>query len=127
MSPHRHKHVAGIVAGQIANGVLPPGAPAPSGAALSRMTGYSVHTCRQGGAHPSPRQRPGPWYQLRRTPARPDPSDQTLADAKYALSAALAEHRRGAGLTRQVYRVSDLLGTRRQFSKLLVLLRLLVI
>jgi GntR family transcriptional regulator/MocR family aminotransferase len=47
MSPHRYRQVAAIVCVQVADGTLPPGAPAPSGAALSRMTGYSVHTCRR--------------------------------------------------------------------------------
>jgi DNA-binding GntR family transcriptional regulator len=47
MSPHRYEQVAAVVRAQIEGGTLPPGAPAPSGAALSRMTGYSVHTCRR--------------------------------------------------------------------------------
>jgi DNA-binding GntR family transcriptional regulator len=47
VSPHRYKQVAAIIREQIADGVLPPGPLAPSGAALSRRTGYSVHTCRR--------------------------------------------------------------------------------
>jgi DNA-binding transcriptional MocR family regulator len=46
----RFKYVeaAGIVRAQIANGILRPGASAPSGAELSRTTGYSPLTCRRG-------------------------------------------------------------------------------
>jgi DNA-binding transcriptional regulator YhcF (GntR family) len=99
MSPHRYKQVAAIVAGQIAGGVLPPGARAPSGAALSRMTGYSVPTCRRAlriliadGVLV-----PGAGGTAR--PRVPGLSNQTLADAGRALSAALAQHRHAAGLT----------------------------
>jgi Helix-turn-helix domain len=38
---------AGIVTAEIADGTLKPGALAPSGAALSRRTGYSELTCRK--------------------------------------------------------------------------------
>lgn len=43
----RYQQVAEAIRAQIAQGVLVPGEPAPSGAALSRMTGYSVLTCRK--------------------------------------------------------------------------------
>ena len=39
--------VAAAVRGQIADGTLRPGQPAPSGAALSRLTGFSTLTCRR--------------------------------------------------------------------------------
>ena len=88
-----------MVTKQVADGVLAPGALAPSGAALSKMTGYSVMTCRRAlrtlvkdgilaqGASPSAR------------PRVPGPGGHTLTDAKCALSTALAERRRAAGLT----------------------------
>jgi len=99
MSLPRYKQVAAMVRGQVADGVLSPGAPAPSGAALSRVTGYSVPTCRRAlralvsagvlvsGASRTAR------------PRVPGPGGQALADAGRALSAALAARRRAAGLT----------------------------
>jgi DNA-binding transcriptional regulator YhcF (GntR family) len=106
----RYKQVAAMVRHQVADGVLAPGALAPSGAALSRITGYSVLTCRralrtlikdgtllQG---TGPRARP-------RVPS-PGGNHQVLADAKRALSAALAEHRRAAGLTQP--QLAELIG-----------------
>src|SRR5487761_1294468 len=97
----KYKKVAEIIRGQIADGVLAPGASAPSGAALARVTGYSVLTCRRAlqtlvedgvltlGASRNARARV----------PRANWSDQTLADAKRALSSALAGRRRAAGLT----------------------------
>jgi DNA-binding XRE family transcriptional regulator len=88
-----------MVREQVAGGLLAPGAPAPSGAALARMTGYSVPTCRRAlrvliaegvlvqGASGSAR------------PRVPGPGGQALAEAKRALSRALASHRHTAGLT----------------------------
>jgi GntR family transcriptional regulator/MocR family aminotransferase len=43
----KYARVAAAVRGQIADGTLRPGQPAPSGAALSRVTGYSTLTCRR--------------------------------------------------------------------------------
>jgi DNA-binding XRE family transcriptional regulator len=95
----KYKQVAAMVRDQVADGILAPGAPAPSGAALSRMTGYSVLTCRRAlraliadgvlvhGASGNAR------------PRVPGPGDKALADAKRDLSRALARHRRAAGLT----------------------------
>jgi DNA-binding XRE family transcriptional regulator len=90
-----------MVRDQVADGTLAPGAPAPSGAALARITGYSVLTYRRAlrgliadgvlvqGASGNARPRvPGPG-----------PGDKALADAKRDLSRALASHRRAAGLT----------------------------
>src|SRR5271168_5143281 len=45
--PPKYARVAAAVRGQIADGTLRPGQPAPSGAALSRATGYSTLTCRR--------------------------------------------------------------------------------
>src|SRR6185312_13523566 len=46
-SPPKYARVAVAVRSQIADGTLRPGEPAPSGAALSRATGYSTLTCRK--------------------------------------------------------------------------------
>lgn len=43
----KYQQVAAIVRNQIKDGVLAPGASAPSGAALARTTGYSVLSCRR--------------------------------------------------------------------------------
>lgn len=42
----KYQQVAAVIRDQIADGGLPPGTSAPSGAALARATGYSVLTCR---------------------------------------------------------------------------------
>jgi DNA-binding transcriptional regulator YhcF (GntR family) len=97
----KHQQAAALVRRQVASGALPPGAPAPSGAQLARVTGYSVLTCRRAlrtlvsegtlAAGASRNARP-------RVPG-PDRSGQALAAASRALSTALARHRRAAGLT----------------------------
>ena len=103
MSPPKYLRVAAHVRGLIADGMLLPGEPAPSGAALARSTGYNTLTCRKAirtlikeGAlvpGPSPGARP-------RVPLRgPTPGEQTQANAARALSASLASRRRAAGLT----------------------------
>jgi hypothetical protein len=96
----KYQQVAVMVRDQVADGTLAAGAPAPSGAALSRTTGYSVLTCRRAlqtlvddgvlvpGASRSARPRvPGPHGNL------------TLDEARRGLSGALAVLRRAAGLT----------------------------
>jgi DNA-binding XRE family transcriptional regulator len=103
VSPPKYQRVAAHVRGQITDGMLLPGEPAPSGAALARATGYNALTCRKAirilikeGAlvpGPSPGARP-------RVPLRgPTPGEQTQANAARALSASLASRRRAAGLT----------------------------
>ena len=103
MSPPKYKQVAERVRAQIADGMLMPGEPAPSGAALARVTGYSTLTCRKAlrilisdgvlVAGPSPGARP-------RVPAlAPTHGERTLSVAARALSGALAARRRAAGLT----------------------------
>ncbi|MGH3280863.1 MAG: GntR family transcriptional regulator [Trebonia sp.] len=101
----KYARVAAIVRSQIEDGMLPPGAPVPSGAALARSTGFSILTCRHAlrtlisdgvlvpGASPSARPRVAP--------RDPTPSDRELADAVRALSASLAGSRRAAGLTQR--------------------------
>ena len=99
----KYARVAAAVKGQIADGTLRPGQPAPSGAALSRVTGYSTLTCRRAlrvliadgvllpGASRNARPRvAGPL---------PPEAERDLAAAARALSAALAARRRAKGLT----------------------------
>jgi transcriptional regulator with XRE-family HTH domain len=76
---------------------------APSGAALSRVTGYSTLTCRRalrvliadGALIPGPSRNARP----RVAGAPPLPADRDLASATRALSAGLATRRRANGLT----------------------------
>jgi DNA-binding XRE family transcriptional regulator len=99
----KYKEVAVRVRNQIADGTLLPGQPAPSGAALSRVTGYSTLTCRralqvlvrEGVLVPgtSPAARP-------RVPSPVMPGERNRAGAARALSGALAVFRRAADLTR---------------------------
>jgi Helix-turn-helix domain/Bacterial regulatory proteins, gntR family len=98
----KYAQVAARVRAQIADGALLPGGSAPSGAALARVTGYSVLTCRRAlrelikdgvlipGASQGARPRvPG---------SLPVPVEQDRAGARF-LSASLARRRRAAGLT----------------------------
>ena len=103
MSARKYQRVAAHVRGQIADGMLSPGEPAPSGASLARITGYSQLTCRkairtliqEGVLVPGP----SPGARPRVPPRRPTPGERTQANAARALSAALASRRRAAGLT----------------------------
>jgi DNA-binding transcriptional regulator YhcF (GntR family) len=103
MSLPKYKKVADRVRALIAEGMLMPGEPAPSGASLARTTGYSTLTCRKAlrtlisdgvlvsGASPGARPR---------VPSlAPTRGEQTVATAARALSSALAARRRTAGLT----------------------------
>jgi len=95
--------VAAAVSAQVADGTLRPGQPAPSGAALSRVTGYSTLTCRRAlralvadgvlVAGPSRNARPRVAGGMRPR------AERDLAAAARALSAGLAARRRAAGLT----------------------------
>jgi DNA-binding transcriptional regulator YhcF (GntR family) len=99
----KFQQVAAAIRRQIAEGMLIPGEPVPSGAALARATGYSVLTCRKAlftlirdgvlvpGASPTARLRVA-------GPATAN-HDQTVADAGRTLSAALARYRRAQGFT----------------------------
>jgi hypothetical protein len=99
----KYARVAAAIRRQIADGTLRPGQPAPSGAELSRVTGFSTLTCRKAlrtliadgilVPGPSPNARP----RVADAHARGDERD--LADATRALSAGLAAARRAAGLT----------------------------
>jgi helix-turn-helix protein/regulatory GntR family protein len=95
--------VAAAVRGQIADGTLRAGQPAPSGAALSRVTGYSTLTCRRalrvlvadGVLTPGPSRNARP----RVAGAGQPRAERDLAVAARALSAGLAARRRASGLT----------------------------
>jgi len=97
----KYAQVAASVRAQIETGGLPPGASAPSGAALARATGFSHLTCRKAlqvlikdgvlVPGPSPNARP-------RVPC-PTNDEQTSIEAERVLSMALAGRRRGAGMT----------------------------
>lgn len=108
----KYARVAAIIRAQIAGGVLLPGESVPSGAELSRVTGYSALTCRKAlnklikagvlvpGASPGARPR---------VPARAvGTGERTLASAARALSAALSARRRAAGLTQP--QLADIVG-----------------
>lgn len=95
--------VAAAVRGQIADGTLLPGQPAPSGAALSRLTGFSTLTCRRalralvadGVLAPGPSRNARP-----RVAGGPRPrAERDLATTARALSAGLAARRRATALT----------------------------
>jgi hypothetical protein len=95
--------VAAAVRGQIADGTLRPGQPAPSGAALSRLTGFSTLTCRRalralvadGVLVPGPSRNARP-----RVAGGPRPrAERDLATTARALSAGLAARRRATALT----------------------------
>jgi transcriptional regulator with XRE-family HTH domain len=101
MTLPRYMQAAAIVGARIAVGTLRPGEPAPSGAELSRITGYASLTCRRAlraliadgtlTAGPSPNARP-------RVAA---PGGTAAVDATRALSAGLAARRHAAGLTQR--------------------------
>jgi DNA-binding transcriptional regulator YhcF (GntR family) len=95
--------VAAAVRAQVADGTLRPGQPAPSGAALSRVTGYSTLTCRRalralvadGVLVTGPSRNARPRVAGGAAPR----AERDLAAAARALSAGLAARRRAAGLT----------------------------
>jgi DNA-binding transcriptional regulator YhcF (GntR family) len=99
----KYARVAAAVRGQIADGTLRPGQPAPSGAALSRVTGYSTLTCRRalrvliadGVLIPGPSRNARP----RVAGGAQRAAERNLAAASRALSAGLAARRRANRLT----------------------------
>ena len=99
----KYARVAAAIRSQVADGTLRPGQPAPSGAALSRVTGYSTLTCRRAlrlliaeGVLA-----PGPSRNARPRVAGPPqlPAERDLAAAARSLASGLAARRRGQGLT----------------------------
>jgi Helix-turn-helix domain/Bacterial regulatory proteins, gntR family len=99
----KYARVAAAVRGQITDGTLRPGQPAPSGAALSRVTGYSTLTCRRGlrALIADGVLTPGPSRNARPRVAGPAqvPAMRDLVTATRALSSGLAARRRANGLT----------------------------
>jgi DNA-binding transcriptional regulator YhcF (GntR family) len=99
----KYLRVAAAIRRQIADGTLRPGQPAPSGAELSRVFGFSTLTCRKAlrALIADGLLVPGPSRNAR--PRVADPAapglDRDLADAARALSAGLAARRHAAGLT----------------------------
>jgi DNA-binding transcriptional regulator YhcF (GntR family) len=99
----KYLQVAARIRAQVASGALLPGAPVPSGAALSRATGYSVLTCRRalrtliddGVLVPGVSRNARP----RVAASSPVSGQRTLADAGRTLSKSLAARRRLAGLS----------------------------
>jgi len=99
----KYLQVAGCIRAQVASGALLPGAPVPSGAALSRTTGYSFLTCRRalrtlisdGVLVPGVSRNARP----RVAPPAPVSGQRTPADAARTLSKSLAARRRLAGLS----------------------------
>jgi hypothetical protein len=99
--PPKYAQAAAIIRAEIASGALLPGSPAPSGAALARVTGFSSLTCRKAltllimeGSL-----RPGPSPNARPRVAGPGPAGPDSAARAAALSGALADRRRAAGRT----------------------------
>jgi DNA-binding transcriptional MocR family regulator len=102
VAPHKYETVAGLVRDMIADGTLKPGAPAPSGAALARETGFCTLTCRKAlralladgtltwGASPNARLR---------VAAGSTASGAKRGALRVPLSSALAARRHAAGLT----------------------------
>ena len=98
MTAPKYAQAAAIVRAQVADGTLKPGQPAPSGAALARLTGFSTLTCRralrdlltEGTLVPGPSRNACPRVAA---PGKPG------TDAAAALSRALAALRRAAGLS----------------------------
>jgi Helix-turn-helix domain/Bacterial regulatory proteins, gntR family len=99
----KYVRAADLVRARIADGTLRPGEPAPSGAALAAVTGYSDLTCRRalrvlvqdGTLAPGP----SPRARFRVPVPASSPDGQALAGAALALSAGLVSRRRAAGLT----------------------------
>jgi Helix-turn-helix domain/Bacterial regulatory proteins, gntR family len=94
----KYAQAAALVRAQVADGTLKPGQPAPSGAVLARLTGFSVLTCRRAlrelitdgvfvpGLSPNAR------------PRVPADNATPAIGAAAALSGALASRRRAAGI-----------------------------
>lgn len=111
VSMPKYQQVAARIREQIADGTLLPGGSVPSGAALSRVTGYSALTCRKAlrtlirqgvlVAGPSENARP-------RVPSRSAPGSKVIPNARHSLSTSLATLRRAAGLSQP--QLAEILG-----------------
>jgi DNA-binding transcriptional MocR family regulator len=95
----KYARAAEMVRAMITDGTLKLGQPAPSGASLARLTGFSILTCRralreltgQGVLTPGPSPNARPRVTV--------PGGTPAGDAAGELSRALAARRRAAGLT----------------------------
>jgi DNA-binding transcriptional regulator YhcF (GntR family) len=109
----KYLKVADYVRDQVSAGTLTPGEPAPSGAQLARLTGYSTLTCRKGLQSliregvlvPGPSRGARPCV----NPGDLPPDDADLRTAARALSHTLADRRRGASLTQP--QLAQIIGT----------------
>jgi Helix-turn-helix domain/Bacterial regulatory proteins, gntR family len=95
----KYAQAAAIVRAQVADGTLRPGQPAPSGAALARLTGFSVLTCRRGLRALLAEGALTPGASRNARPRVAAPAEAGAGDAGAVLSRALAALRRAAGLT----------------------------
>jgi hypothetical protein len=95
----KHAQAAALVRAQITDGTLMPGQPAPSGAHLARLTGYSPLTCRRAlrSLVADGTLTPGPSRNAR--PRVAAPGTRHAGDTAGTLSRALAALRRAAGMT----------------------------
>jgi DNA-binding transcriptional regulator YhcF (GntR family) len=102
VAPIKRDAAAALIRSMIADGTLKPGDPVPSGAALARETGSCALTCRAAlrALLTDGTLTRGVSAGARLRVAQASPGDGADADAlRRALSAALAERRRAAGLT----------------------------
>jgi hypothetical protein len=95
----KYQRAAALVRAQVANGTLKPGQPAPSGAALARLTGFSVLTCRRALRELITEGVLAPGLSPNARPRVPADSGTPAGGAAAALSSALASRRRAAGIS----------------------------
>ena len=99
MTAPKYAQAAALVRAQVADGTLKPGQAAPSGAALARLTGFSVLTCRRALRSLLAEGTLAPGASRNARPRVAAPAKPGDGDAVAALSRALAALRRAAGLT----------------------------
>lgn len=98
---HGYQRIADLIRAQVGNGTLPPGAAAPTGAALSRATGYSTDTCRRTLRELVKDGTLVPGVTSRSRLRVPGPAGPETGDAARALSAGLRDRRHARGLTQE--------------------------
>lgn len=110
MTMPKYEWVAANIRAENADGVLQPGEPAPSGAALAHATGFSVLTCRRALRTLVTDGVLVPGHSRNARPRVPYPgstaADLTLAGAERALSASLAARRRALSLTQPQFAIA---------------------
>jgi hypothetical protein len=95
----KYLQAAAIVRAQVADGTLKPGQPAPSGAQLARLTGFSPLTCRNALQLLVRAGVLTPGLSASARPRVTAPPGPPSGDAAGKLSRALADLRRASGLT----------------------------